>query len=367
MLRANSIKLILKQTLLTEESPITLAECYELDDEKIKAAADLLFSQTNGHPRTLMLALEKCKSYRDLMEYVEDLDVEHWDLFCQRILCQKSTTLKLLKSASEGKPVNLSSRVTVGGRSMSYDEVAATALMSWDGGIENAAVYAIPSVHTFLSSFLMPFRSFLEDLTHLSKRPANIPLSYPDAFELLLMKRFQQMFSSECVAKDVIQWFFNTEIFGNTRLSLAGDYFHAPKITRIGLKHPTLTSKTADPDAWPDLLKEIDNHESICLKPASESASPDTIFALNGWLDSKAVRVRILIASKNHFSTELTESGIEAEIGKADRMFSSSLGQSSGAQNIVNVLFICSTRYGKNILDRFAGGKQYFFKRGKID
>jgi hypothetical protein len=247
---------------------------------------------------------------------------------------------------------------------MSYDEVAATALMSWDGGIENATVYAIPSVHTFLSSFLMPFRSFLEDL---SKRPASIPLSYPDAFELLLMKRFQQMFSSECVARDVIRWFFDTEIFGNTRLSLAGDYFHAPKITRIGLKHPTLTSKTADPDAWPDLLKEIDNHESICLKPASESASPDIIFASNGWLDSKAVRVRILIAAKNYFSTYLTESGIEAEIGKADKMFSSSLGQSSGARNIVNVLFICSTLYGKTVLDRFAGGKQYFFKRGKID
>jgi hypothetical protein len=297
------------------------------------------------------------------MEYVEDFDVEHWDLFCQRILCQKSTILKLLKSVSEGEPINMSCRITVGGRSMSYDEVATTALMSWDGGIENATIYAIPSVHTFLSSFLMPFQLFLKDL---SQPPVSIPFNYPDAFELLLMKRFQQLFSSESIAKDVIKCFFNTEKFGNTRLSLPGDYIHSPKITKIGQKRPTLTCKTADP-AWPELLKEIDNHKSICLKTASESSSPDIIFASNGWLDSKEIRVRILIAAKNYSSAELTESGIDAEVGKADIMFSSSLGQSSRGQNILNVLFICSTRYGKTVMDRFNGAKQFFYKSGNID
>jgi hypothetical protein len=76
---------------------------------------------------------------------------------------------------------------------------------------------------------------------------------------------------------------------GNTKLSLAGDYFHAPQITKTDQKRPTLTSKTTDQDAWPELQKDINNHESICLKPASELASPDIIFALNGWLVSEAV------------------------------------------------------------------------------
>eukprot|EP00291_Cryptomonas_curvata_P011298 CAMPEP_0172200150 /NCGR_PEP_ID=MMETSP1050-20130122/29139_1 /TAXON_ID=233186 /ORGANISM="Cryptomonas curvata, Strain CCAP979/52" /LENGTH=621 /DNA_ID=CAMNT_0012877363 /DNA_START=469 /DNA_END=2335 /DNA_ORIENTATION=- len=364
MLCANSIELILKHTLLTEECATTLAEYYKLDDSKIKAAADHLFCQTNGHPRTLMLALEKCKSYQDLMEYVGDFDVGNWDVFCQRVLGQKSTILELLEAASEGKSVNMARRITVQGRSMSYDEVAATVLMSWDGCIESATVHAIPSVHAFLSSFLMPFETFFQGS---EQAFSNNPLNYPDAFELLLMKRFQQMFSKERVAKDVNQGFFNTEKFGNTRLSLAGDYVQAPKITKIGMKRRTLTCKRAGPDAWPSLLKEIDNHNSICLKPASESASPDIIFATNGWLDSKAVRVKILIVAKICHSTELTEAGIEAEIEKADKMFDSSLGQSPCGQDVLNVLFICATRYGKSVMKSFTEAKHYFYKSGKID
>ncbi len=118
---------------------------------------------------------------------------------------------------------------------------------------------------------------------------------------------------------------------------------------------PTLTSKTADPDAWPGLLKEIDSYESICLKPASESSSPDIIFATKAWFDSKAVRLRIAIAAKNYLTSELTETGINSEIEKADQRLSAT-AKSQDFESL-NVLFICSTNYGTSVQKSFARAK----------
>jgi hypothetical protein len=364
LLRESSIQVVLKNSLRTEDCGMTLAEYFDLDDAKLDTVAKHLFSQTNGHPRTLLLALKKCESYQDLIEYVEDVDIEHWDLFCQHVIAHKSSVLEILSHCLEGRSIDLSRCASVQGKSISYDEIAANALISWDGSINEATVYALPCVQAFLTSLLLPLNTFLADL---SKRPSSIPLNYPDAFELLLMKRFQEIFSTERIAKDALAGFFNTEQFGNTKLSLPSDFRPGPKITKIGQKHPTLTSKTADPDAWPRLLAEIDTHDSICLKPASQSVSPNIIFAAKGWLDSKSIRVRILIAAKNYQSTEMTEAGIEAEVLKADQMFrSTSHGQSFDGKAL-NVLFICSTNYGETVRDRFVGAKCQFFKKGIID
>jgi hypothetical protein len=256
----------------------------------------------------------------------------------------------------------MSATFTVGAKSVSYDEIASNSLIAWEGTLKNATVYALPSVKAFLASFLVPFDEFVKDL---NQRPERIPLNYPDAFELLLMKRFQQMFSQECNQKEVMEPFFDTEIFGGySRVELSSDHVSFPKITKRGQKNPSLSSLTADPDAWPMLIKEIDTYPNICLRPASKSLSPDIIFATNAWLNTKKKRLRICIAAKNYRSSELFESGIDAEIEKANRMFAAS---GDCEQPVLNVLFICSTKYSESVRNRISPAKKYSYTYKHID
>ncbi len=303
--------------------------------------------QTNGHPRSILRALKHCKSYQDLKDYVADCEVEYWDQFCRHVICHKSTTLMLLRNAIDGTEQDMSTKITLGGKSISYDEIASNSLMAWEGTLKNATVYALPSVKAFLASLLMPFDEFVKDL---NQCPESIPLNYPDAFELLLMKRFQQIFIRECNPKDVMEPFFNTEKFGGcSRVELSSDHVSFPKIMKRGQKNPSLSSLTAELDAWPTLMKKIDSYPNICLKPASESSSPDIIFATCAWLNAKKIRLRICIAAKNYRSSELTESGIDAEIEKTMRMFAAS-GEPD--EPVLNVLFICSTNYSASVRSR---------------
>uniref|UniRef100_A0A7S0MLL1 Uncharacterized protein n=2 Tax=Cryptomonas curvata TaxID=233186 RepID=A0A7S0MLL1_9CRYP len=363
LLRVPAIQLILENTLLDQISQKTLAQHFGLDPLQIANAARALFVQTNGHPRSLLYALKLCKSYQDLIDFVADNVIENWDQFCKHATCHKSTILILLRNAVDGNPVDMTTNITLGGgKSISYDQIASNSLISWEGTLEDATVYALPSVKAFLASLLMPFEEFVKDL---SQCPESIPLNYPDAFELLLMKRFQQMFAQECNPMDVMQPFFDTAKFGGcSRVALSGDHVAFPKITRRGQKNPTLSSQTADPHAWQKLLNEIDSHPNICLKPASESSLPDIIFATNAWLDAKKIRLRICIAAKNYLSTELTESGINDEIEKTERMFTAP-GESD--PTALNVLFICSTNCCALIQKKFLGAKFYSFKCKQID
>jgi AraC-like DNA-binding protein len=354
LLRVPAIQIILEKTLLDQISQKTLAQHFGLSPSQIQEVASTLFVQTNGHPRSLLRALKLCKSFQDLKDYVGDCEVEYWDQLCRRLICQKSTILKLLRTAIDCKELDMSKNITLGGKSISYDEIASNSLMAWEGTLKKATVYALPSVKAFLASLLMPFDEFVKDL---NQRPESIPLNYPDAFELLLMKRFQQMFSQECEPKDVMEPFFDTAKFGGcSRVALSSDHVFIPKRDQ---KNPSLSSLTADPDAWPTLLSEIDSYPSICLKPASESSSPDIIFATYAWLNDKKIRLRICIAAKNYKSTELAEDGINAEIEKANRMFAAS---DESDQSVLNVLFICSTNYASSVQSRISGAKFYSFK-----
>jgi hypothetical protein len=77
--------------------------------------------------------------------------------------------------------------------------------------------------------------------------------------------------------------------------------------------------------------------------------------------------VRILITANTDSTNEMTESSIEAETGMAVEMFSLSLGEISHAQNILNVLSICSTQYANNVLVCVTDAKHYFYKCCNID
>lgn len=362
LLKVSAIKLILNNTLLEEHSTKTVAEYYNLETSQIEEVATYLFTQTNGHPRQLLRALKTCRSYDDLITYMPEVEIEHWELFCKRVISNKTSVLELLRNVLDGTERDMTRRKTVQGKLISFDEIASSCLMAWDGTIDNATIYALPWVITFLKSLVMPFDNFLKDL---NQRSGSLPLDYPDVFELLVMKRFQQLFSSEGTPKDVLEPFFNTAKFGGfSRVSLSGDHIAFPKITRRGQRSPSMASCTADPDAWPQLLKEIDAHESICLKPAPQSSSPDIIFASNAWLNTQKLRLRICIAAKNYLASELTEMGIDAEIQKANRMFTSPC---ESDQTAVNILFICSTNYGTSVKDRFSGAKFYQYAHENID
>ena len=357
LLRVQAIRLILENTLLHQGSGMSLAQFFGLDGQTVELAARHLFAQTNGHPRSLLLALQSCKSYDDLMEYSEDIAIHQWEQFCRRVMSHNITVLTLVNFANEGQEVDMGTTIATDGKLITYDEIASSALIAWEGSVQNATLFVMPRVLAFLKSLLFSFDTFLEDL---SKSPASVPQEYPDAFELLLMKRFQKMFAQECKPKDVMREYMATDKFGNLTLLLPGDVIAFPKITKMG-------QWNADPGAWLSVLAKTNNMENICLKPGRASASPDVVFATNARDESQAFRVTICLAARNCGSTNpLTQAGIDDEIQKTNRMFTSDYAPSLSQQNVLNVLFICSTNYGESVSDNFKGAKFYQFPSGNI-
>jgi hypothetical protein len=290
-LKPEAIGQILNQTrcIQTEEHWQTVAENFGLTKENFDEDVNRLFSETNGHPRQLLSVLKTSKSSEDLLNCIVPHEIECWDQFCGGVLHYKYTILSLLACMTEGKQKDLSEVVTVQGKSISLDEIAASAYIAWDGNIHQATLYAQPSVLSFLTSYVAPFEKIIQAL---QLCPEQIPLDFADAFELMLMKRFQQMFSTERSPREISKYFFDTAKFGGCeRVSLPEKYFRMAKITTRGSKSATLGSKYADPSCWPRLMQAIDSYDSVCLKPAPQSSSPDVLFSTRAWQDATNIRL----------------------------------------------------------------------------
>eukprot|EP00291_Cryptomonas_curvata_P030212 CAMPEP_0172212852 /NCGR_PEP_ID=MMETSP1050-20130122/37265_1 /TAXON_ID=233186 /ORGANISM="Cryptomonas curvata, Strain CCAP979/52" /LENGTH=804 /DNA_ID=CAMNT_0012893615 /DNA_START=55 /DNA_END=2471 /DNA_ORIENTATION=- len=367
LLKPGAIRQILLHTRYIQTEEITLVEHFGLTEEsKMSEVVNRLFVETNGHPRQLLTVLKNSETYEDLLSCIVPHEIEAWDEFCNGVLHYKSIVLSLLACMKEGEQKDMSEVVTVQGKTITLDEIAASAYIAWDGKINQATLYTQPSVLSFLTSYVAPFEIFIQAL---QACPEQIPLDYADAFELMLMKRFQQMFSKECSPSDVCDHFFNTVQFGRCeRVSLPEKYFRMAKKTTRGCKTATLGSKSADPSCWPRLMQEIDSYDSICLKPAPQSSSPDVLFSTRAWKGATEIRLNIFIAAKNYRSTAMSQTEIDEECSKANRIFEKlPRGKSEARNNVVNVLFICSTNYAEKIKRKFSKvQKQFCFSRGNL-
>jgi hypothetical protein len=177
--------------------------------------------------------------------------------------------------------------------------------------------------------------------------------NFPEALEVILMKRFQEMFSCSSCPKDVLLLFFDTPKFGQCTLALCQTVRQMAKVTSGG-PGMRLQDVTVSVHAWPILMNEMDSFTSLCLKPLPLSSSSDIIFAGELTYRSEKLRYTIGVASKNYQGKKTGKIEIENECSKFNAMF-----RGSNSDFRMNILIFCSTDYGKDTKKKF--GDQNFF------
>jgi hypothetical protein len=349
LLRPDAIKTIIEKTFVDTVEKRTIKEVCELDDDQLNDVAQHLFQQTCGHPRTLLGALKKCRSFSQLMEFSQPIDIDNWALFYGELRKYSTHVSKLLESMGRGGYVDLTEQVEdVGKRLISKDIIANNCCIAWEGTADQAKLYAAPFILQLMLQYLLPFQEYIRAMASV-----NFSIDYPTVFEWVCLKRFQEMFRTAQCPMDVLPEFFNqSQRFGRCRdVSFANDTRQLPKITTNGNKYPKLDSQTADPTAWPQLLQNIEAKmaqellTSVCLKPLPKSSSSDALLMTQ----IGDVLLTLGLAVKNFTSTKFSPADLTNECNLFNRMF-------VGCPNVpkrLNVLVVCATKYNKSVSEKF--------------
>ena len=164
----------------------------------------------------------------------------------------------------------------------------------------------------------------------------------------MLVKRFQEIFSSKRCPREVLPAFFSTPLFGRLEnLVLPSKMDLLPKITERGERNPTLNSLTAHPSSWRFLMKEIDDSGPKCYRPRSKSASSDAIFRVY----RSSMHITVGVAAKNYdVETPFGYPCLARECSVYNKMFF----RAPRAQRS-NILIICATNYIAAMKSQFEG------------
>ncbi len=349
-LRPKSIKEILHRTYFGEE---TLFDYYKLTDAQADVLAERLFLQTTGNPRFLLNSFQQSTTKEILMEYVAPSQITNYhEFFTYAFNFKKEITNMLLKAESR-TCVDLSMEIISQERSIPLEIIANNAFIAWEGELEAAQLTASPATIKFMATYFFPLNEFFE----LILRNSLVPLDFPEAFEVMLVKRFQQIFATPQCSKTVLPSFFDSPSFGVCEdLVLCDEVRSMPQIIPGG-GGVRLQDSTADKAAWPLLLKQMDAYPSLCLKPPPRSASSDALFVGNVGIASVVYRYTFAIAAKNYDkSTTAGQRDIEEECQKFNVMFE---GSACKQPSRLNVLFFCATRYAPEVQKSFGEKKIY--------
>ena len=172
------------------------------------------------------------------------------------------------------------------------------------------------------------------------------------------MKRFQALFQEALRPSEVLPDFFETALFGSCRdLRLSDAVRPMPQIrVNCGGSDSSLEDAHVDQKDWPLLLKDLDRHDSLCLKSPLYSASPDVLFVGNVHRSRYIDRFALALAARNFARTSAVNMGDTIkECNKFNVMFN----HSDEDGNRLNILIICATQYGTGLEARF--GERKFF------
>jgi hypothetical protein len=146
-------------------------------------------------------------------------------------------------------------------RSIPREIIANNAFIAWEGELEAAQLTVSPATIKFLATYFLPLDEFLR----LILRNSLVPLDFPEAFEIKLVKRFQQIFATPQRPKDILSSFFDSPRFGVCEgLVLCDKMRSMPQIVPGG-GGVRLQDSTADKAAWPLLLQQMDGCLSFAL------------------------------------------------------------------------------------------------------
>ncbi|KAJ3209671.1 hypothetical protein HDU82_000356 [Entophlyctis luteolus] len=346
LLRPSSIRAIMDNTLISSAGTATIASRLGLTPENSQAVADHLFRQTNGHPRSLMAIFEDCSSVDEIFQYLQPLMLPDWKPLYDKLVLNKAPVMNLLEHVESGKPVDLTKTIVdPGGKTVTRDNIATNAFFAWEGTLTNARLYVHPIVKAYVESYVLPFREYLKHIGNV----AGVSIDYPNVFEWMFLRRFQEIFSQEPKEpRLVLPAFFGTAKFGNYKaVSFSAFVRPMPKITHAGSASPSLDSNTAHPDCWPQLLSLI-GVEPICLKPLSKSASCDGFLMGTAICGVESVLLTVSLAIKNYGTTEFSWSHLSRECSVFNNMF-----EGTDCTGRRNILFICCTHYSSEVMSKF--------------
>ena len=347
-LRPKAINEILKQTYLGDKS---LKDFYQLTEEQAEEVSLRLFSQTTGNPRFLLQAFSECATYDELKQYVGNCRIFDYDEFYKYVENFKDEVQILVNVADSQGVLDLSQEIVSQGECISYEIVANKVFIAWEEELEAARLIVSESTRKFLATYFLP----LVNLFQMIIKNSVLPLDFPEAFEIILMKRLQEIFAVPLCPKHALPTFFSTPVFGTVEnLVLCKAVRPMPQIV-VGGTGCRLQDRTAAVNFWPRLLKQMDGFSSLCLKPPPKSKSSDAIFVGNVRMASKDYRYAIGVAAKNFDKKGATFSTISDECDKFNAMFEGS--DNHAIPNRINILLFCAARYDPTEQKKFGSNK----------
>ncbi|KAJ3118861.1 hypothetical protein HDU96_007603 [Phlyctochytrium bullatum] len=347
-LQQDAINKILSTTLVSQSSEHTIASSLRLDDKRAHEVAKNLFKQTNGHPQTLLSALSKCKTYKEIVEYQNPWLDKEFDTLQDHLDREKEILYYLLDKAKAKTRVDLREKM---GRSWGdWDPIVSKvkeANILWDN-VHDAELYFPPEVQSYLEDNLMPFRRYLSCAGENSLRSRD----NSTIFRWMVLKRFQEIFRKPKEPGKAHSDFFNTSLFGRC------ESVCFPSATRLKSIYSL--------DCLPMLLESKWRYfyKPFCLKPAESSLSSDAFLGCKSNLNSQSVKLTVGLAVKNDASEEFSSSGLESECRKVECVFTDhdvGSGYRRDAESSLNVLIICCTHLSGELAEKFKDQPSHAF------
>ena len=360
-LRKADIIEILQKTYWTKT--IFAVEYFKLDSNKTEQVANHLIRQTLGHPRSLVSALRQCNSFDDLMKYSCSNEIRNYKDFFEFAQRYKIHMNRIYAASESNQILDLSENIDVDGRKLPLEIIVINSFIAWDGNLEQARLFPSETFKNFMATYFMPFREYIQLIAQSIR--SGLIVDFGHAFELMIAKRFQEMFSMKIRPSKVSPSFFKTDLFGECgEIMLHPDLSPMPRIMSRGLG-AGLKAQTADfsqwPALWEEILDRVSNQGSVSLKPFSFSESPDVIFACILNKKSDILDFILGLAIKNYQKpSKVTNITINDEIKKYDNMFQPH--DRTRRKECLKVLMICATEYTEEIKKEFGDQKFYVEK-----
>jgi hypothetical protein len=348
---------ILSKTYRDEK---TLFDYYKLDEGSANAVADSLYLQTTGHPRSLLEAFRNCETYDELLVFAQgpyaaiESSKHVYSEFYRHISVHRNEIEFLMGCAAKQVAVDLSQRVDYRGKFTPREIVVNNAFIAWEGTLESARLRVSPATIQLTATYFSSLKEYLV----LIQNSLRLPLDFPDIFEVMIMKRFQNLFQDPMCPKNVLPEFFDTPLLGSCEnLKFSSKARPMPRIRHKGSGRCLQDTEACKKD-WPFLLQDMDKHGFLCLKPPLRSASSDVLFVGNVVKNGDPFRYTVGIAAKNYGQNSLVHpAAIRDECRKFNAMFEGSVNRIRR----LNILIICATNYGATQMSRFQGKSFFIF------
>ena len=319
---------------------VTLKEFYQIHTEQdMKKAVKAILASTNGHPRSMCQMFKECLSPAQLFNFYIPLESGSVKQWIAGLLPFADSVGELVASANTpGMTVDLTRKIFTTDPSENKAFVADKALIRWEGSMSEASLFISDNIMVHLYELFAPCKTFLMHYD-VNRR---LKLNHDGNFELLCLKRFQEICHQWGEAKKMLPSWFDGTVFGEIEgLEISKRITKVPKVTSQGLKYlESLDQSTLHPDCLPELIALLRASKPACYVPAERSASTDIVIVTEGKLPGDEVNrvITIGLAVKCFNNTSLQPSMITDELKLFSRLVS---GSEIDSTKRLNILFFC--------------------------